>query len=114
VSTGIVLILTGAAGLIGPDWSGLLSGFPVVTFPLLMIIHLRHGDEAVATIARNYPYGLVSLVIFTLTVSYAYPHMGMNAGTLLGFLTATIYLAGLSIIIWKTPEKKAMDDHESP
>jgi hypothetical protein len=99
-------MVTEAAGAIGPDWAGLLSGFPIVTFPLLIIIHLRHGREAVSTLVKNYPYGLVSLVIYTATVSYAYPVIGLNLGTLVGFFIAIIYLAGLTVLMRKITRQK--------
>ena len=98
LATAIVLAITALADVIGSDWSGLLAGFPVVTFPLLLIIHIRHGSEPVATIIKNYPFGLMSLVVFTVTVSFAYPAFGMNLGTLAGFVAAAIYLVGISAV----------------
>lgn len=105
LATMIVLMITEAAYVIGPDWSGLLAGFPVVTFPLLLIIHIQHGKEPIATIVKNYPFGLMSLVVFTVTVSLAFPVFGMNLGTLIGFIVATIYLVGQSSLANKRPLK---------
>ena len=101
LATLIVLAITGAARAIGPDWSGLLAGFPVVTFPLLLIIHFHHGHPPIATMVKNYPLGLISLVVFTLTVSLAFPAWGMNWGTAAGFATATLYLIVLAPIVRK-------------
>lgn len=95
----IVLAITGLAGVIGPDWSGLLSGFPVVTYPFLLIIHAKHGPAPISTIAKNYPFGVVSLLVYTATLSWAFPALGVNWGTLAGFVAATAYLAALSL--WK-------------
>ncbi len=101
LATAIVLGITGAAGAIGPDWSGLLSGFPVVTFPLLLIIHFHHGPAPIATMVKNYPLGLISLLVFTLTVSLAFPALGMNWGTAAGFAAATLYLILLAPLVRK-------------
>lgn len=102
LATAIVLLITGAAKAIGPDWSGLLAGFPVVTFPLLLIIHFHHGKAPIATMVKNYPFGLVSLLVFTVTVSFAYPALGMNRGTAAGFAAATLYLIVLAPLLRKT------------
>jgi hypothetical protein len=92
LAAAIVLTITGLSGLVGPSWSGLLAGFPVVTFPLLLIIHRKHGPAPIATIVRNYPFGLTSLVVYTLAVSLAFPTWGMGWGTVAGFAAATVYL----------------------
>jgi hypothetical protein len=105
LATMIVLMITQAAYVIGPDWAGLLAGFPVVTFPLLLIIHIQYGQQQIATMVKNYPFGLMSLVVFTLTVSFAFPTFGMNLGTLIGFIVATIYLVVQSSLVNKRPLK---------
>ena len=98
LATAMVLGITGVAHAIGPDWSGLLAGFPTVSLPLLLIIHVRYGGEPVATIIKNFPFGLTALVVFTITVSFAYPAFGMGLGTLAGFAAAATYLVGVSAI----------------
>ncbi len=89
----IVVLITSAAAAIGPGWAGLLAGFPVVTFPLLLIIHARHGPVPVAAMVRHYPFGLVSLLVFTLSVSWGFATLGVGLGTLVGLLAALFYLA---------------------
>jgi hypothetical protein len=88
----IVVAITGAARLIGPEWSGLLAGFPVVTFPFLVIIHAGYGKAPLRTILKAYPTGLGSLAVFALVVSFAYAALGMIAGTLAGFAAAALWL----------------------
>lgn len=101
LATLIVLLITGVARAVGPGWSGLLAGFPVVTFPLLLIIHFHHGAAPIAAMVKSYPFGLVSLVVFTLTVSFAFPAWGMNWGTAAGFAAATLYLIVLAPLLRK-------------
>ncbi|MCP5036512.1 MAG: hypothetical protein GY945_02815 [Rhodobacteraceae bacterium] len=89
----IVVFITGIAALLGPEKAGLLAGFPVVTFPLLVIMHVRHGSAQVSAIVRHYPFGIVSLLVFTLTVSWGFSHLGVGFGTLVGLGAALLYLA---------------------
>ncbi|WP_137703142.1 hypothetical protein [Marimonas lutisalis] len=93
-----VLLITGIAGLVGPVWSGLLAGFPVVAFPLLLILHARHGRAPVVTMVKSYPIGLTTLVIYALVVAAAFPVLGAGGGTLVGLAAAVPWLAGLSAL----------------
>ncbi len=99
LATGIVLAITAGAGYTGPQWAGLFSGFPIVTFPLLLIIHFSHGPAPVITMIRNYPTGLGSLIIYALSISLAYPLLGIYWGTLAGFVAATLYLWGFTSLL---------------
>ncbi len=98
-----VVLITGMARAIGPHWSGLLAGFPIVTFPFLLIIHAGYGKAPLLTILKAYPTGLGSLVVYALTVRYAFPALGLGLGTLCGFAAAATWLAafqGLRTIRW--------------
>lgn len=98
IAAGSVLFITGIAGAVGPQWSGLLAGFPVVTFPLLLIIHARHGRAPVATMVKNYPVGLTTLIVYTLAVAAGFEALGAGWGTALGLAAALAWLGGLSAL----------------
>lgn len=98
VAAGTVVLITGLAELIGPVWAGLLAGFPVVAFPLFLILHYHHGKPVLTNSIRVYPLGLISLLVYTSSVSLAYPHLGLLWGTLLGFVLATIYILVLPLM----------------
>ena len=93
IAASIVVLITGLAALLGPQKAGLLAGFPVVTFPLLVILHARHGPEMAAKVVRHYPFGIVSLLVFTLTVSWGFTALGMGLGIVAGLVAASVYLA---------------------
>ncbi len=95
---GIVALITGLAALIGPRWAGLLAGFPVVTFPLLVILQLRHGAEAVGAVVRHYPTGLLALLVYTLTVRWSFAALGAGTGTLIGLASSLAWLSGASAL----------------
>ena len=95
----IVVAITTAARLIGPHWAGLLAGFPIVTFPFLLIIHAGYGKTPVLTILKAYPTGLGSLVVYALTAAYAFPAIGVAWGTLAGFSAATAWLLAFQAIM---------------
>ncbi len=90
----IVVAVTGLAALIGPQWAGLLAGFPVVSFPFFLILHLRHGPDPVVAVVRHYPFGIMALVVYTLIVAPGFGLLGVTGGTLAGLAGAVIWLAG--------------------
>ena len=94
----IVALITGIAAWVGPDWAGLFAGFPVVTFPLLVILHARHGAAPVASVVRHYPFGILSLLVFTLVVRWAFAATGMGWGTLIGLTASLLYLSLASVV----------------
>jgi hypothetical protein len=97
-----VLAITGLAVLLGPDWSGLLAGFPITLFPFLLIIHFQYGRQPVHAIIRNFPYGAGAIIIYALTVSFTYPALGIVAGTAAAFAAASLYLVALLILTART------------
>ncbi len=93
-----ILAITGAANLVPPSWAGLFSAFPITAFPLVLIIHSTYGPAQAHSIIKNIPTGLWALVLYLLTIAFAYPRLGIAWGTLAGFGVATAYLLGLSVI----------------
>ena len=89
----LVLVVTGFADIVGPSWAGLFSAFPVALYPLVVLMHREYGPETAQNILGNFPYGLWSVIAYSLTVSLVYPLYGVILGTLLGFAVATTVLA---------------------
>lgn len=93
----VILAITGAANLVPPSWAGLFSAFPATVFPLLLILHTTYGARQAHAVIKNLPTGLWALVSYSLTISLAYPILGIYQGTLLGFGVATVYLLGFAL-----------------
>ena len=88
----VILLITGAARLVGPDWAGLFSAFPITMLPLLVIIQFTYEPAHVRTVIKNVPRGLGALLIYALVVAASYADLGIGWGTVLGYLVATAYL----------------------
>jgi hypothetical protein len=88
----VILLITGAARLVGPDWAGLFSAFPITMLPLLVIIQFTYEPAHVRTVIKNVPRGLGALLIYALVVAASYEALGIGWGTVLGYLVATVYL----------------------
>jgi hypothetical protein len=88
----VILAITTLARMVGPRWAGLFSAFPITMLPLLAIIQFTYQPDHARTIIKNIPRGLGSLLIYTMVVAASYEGLGINWGTLLGYLAATVYL----------------------
>lgn len=91
----VILVITTAARMVGPEWAGLFSAFPITMLPLLVIIQYTYQPAHVRTIIKNVPRGLGSLLTYALVVAATYTDLGIAWGTLLGYLAATLYLVML-------------------
>ena len=92
LAAAVVLLITGTAHLVGPNWAGLFSAFPSTVFPLYLIIHWNYGPAPIHTMVRNYPRGMGALLIYCLLLPWAYGSFGLNIGTLVCFAGASLYL----------------------
>jgi hypothetical protein len=94
-AAGVVVLITGAAQLVGEAWTGVLAAFPIVLFPFLVIIHWTYGWPQAQTVIKNYPLGMGSLVAYSVAVAVAYPRLGVMIGTFFAFMVASIYIWGV-------------------
>ena len=67
----LVLALTGVAGWLGPQLSGLLAPFPVITTVLATFTHAQRGTDELLRLLRGMlsGFGAFTLFCFTLAVS---------------------------------------------
>jgi len=96
-AAGVITLITASARLVGPDWAGLLSAFPITMLPFVFIIHASYRIDHVRSILKNVPTGLGAIVVYGLMVSWTYPKLGIWLGTLAGYAASTTYLAVLHI-----------------
>ncbi len=88
VAAGVVLVVTGAAGKVGPAWAGLFTSFPVTVFPLLIILQHSYGPNPGQAVIKHIPSGLWSLIAFTLCLSVLDASMGVAWATVLALCAA--------------------------
>lgn len=99
IASAIVLVITGLADALGEAWSGLLSGFPITLYPVLLIVHVTYSERQVHGIIKNFPFGIGSLLIFALAGSYVFESMGIYWGTAIAILLAGLYLSVVAFIM---------------
>ncbi|MFA5050473.1 MAG: hypothetical protein WC501_05700 [Candidatus Micrarchaeia archaeon] len=104
VASLVLITIISIAQFVGPEWAGLFSAFPTTTFPLLLILHYTYGREYSNTVIKNIPISIISLLIYSLTVSITYPMYGIYLGTIVSFGTATSYL--VLYYLWSKFRKK--------
>jgi hypothetical protein len=88
----VIILITASAGMLGPDWAGLLSVFPMTLLPFVFIIHATYRTEHVWAIIKNIPRGLGAIVVYAVVVALTYSGHGIWWGTLEGYLAAAAYL----------------------
>lgn len=72
--------------------AGIFSAFPTILLPLLLIIHFRHSNLQARTIIKNTPFGLNSVVIYSLVVYFSYGEIGILYGTILALISSVLYV----------------------
>jgi hypothetical protein len=72
-TAGLVLLLTGLAGSLGPRLSGLLASFPVLATVLAGFTHAQDGPAAAAQLLRGFATGLVAFAVFCFSVAELLP-----------------------------------------
>jgi hypothetical protein len=98
ISASIVLLITGIAQWVGPNLAGIFSAFPLVVYPLVLLVHLNHGVDSARTVLKNFPRGLWTVLLYSITVYFTYPALGVYLGTVIAYIVATL---GLLAINWR-------------
>ncbi|WP_228197949.1 DUF3147 family protein [Poseidonibacter antarcticus] len=88
----IFLIVTSLPKYVPSNIAGIFSAFPSVLLPLLLIIHFRHSNLQARTIIKNTPFGLSSVVIYSLVVYFTYGRWGIALGTIIALACSLLYV----------------------
>lgn len=84
----LVLGLTGLAGALGPQLSGLLAAFPVLATVLAAFTHAQDGAGAAAAFLRGLVTGLAAFAVFCFVVAVMLPSAGVAAAFVVGSAAA--------------------------
>lgn len=88
----IFLTVTTLPKIAPANIAGIFSAFPTILLPLLLIIHFRHSNLQARTIIKNTPFGLSSVVIYSLVVYLTYGEIGILFGTILALICSVLYV----------------------
>lgn len=86
-----------AAELLDARWTGLLTGFPAILLPTLLIINVTYGTPSTHALIRNFPLGATSIIIYILTVPITFPEFGVAGGTAASLAVSLTYLTAVAI-----------------
>ena len=96
MATAAILLITGIAGHVGEQWTGILTAFPITLYPLILVIHITYTGSEIAAVLKHVPMGLGGVVSFCVTAAFSLPAMGMFWGTLIAYVAAAAYLLTFS------------------
>lgn len=92
--TAFVFIVTYFAEMLGPNWSGILTPFPVMTATLAIFTHYTQGMSQVRLALMGMYTGVIGFAIFLISVAYFVPQYGLANGFTYGlFLNVFATLA---------------------
>ncbi|MBI5159689.1 DUF3147 family protein [Candidatus Micrarchaeota archaeon] len=86
----------------GPLLGGAFAMFPAAFSSSILILARSSGLKFARAASKGMFAGLVPLVFFALAVSFAYPALGLYAGTVASYFVALV----VAVIVYKTGESK--------
>jgi hypothetical protein len=102
VGTAIVLAITEAATVLGPQLSGTLAALPVYVTVLAVFAHRLEGPERAMGVARGLQIGLFGTIVFFLVVTSTIDHLGIAVGFGAALL-AVVAVQSISLRVVRRP-----------
>jgi hypothetical protein len=100
VATAFVIVLTAAAGALGPRLTGLLAPFPLYAAILTVFAHTLDGASAAASVLRGLLVGLVAFAGFFMVLAAALPAVGIGSAFAAALAVALVLHGGA---LWILP-----------
>ncbi len=85
----------------GPVVAGILSVFPAIFTSTMVILYLRQGREFTGAVGTIMVVSSTNVVVYTTVVHYAYPEMGIAAGTLAALAVSYAWSAGMYLAVMR-------------
>ncbi len=94
IATGVVLLLTASAPLLGPQLTGLLAPFPVYAAILTVFAQRQRGPAVAVGVLRGLLLGLYAFATFFLVVATLIMPLGVALTFVVAILSALLVQAG--------------------
>lgn len=98
MATAAILIITGIADQVGPQWTGILTAYPITLFPLILVIHMTYAGQEIAAVLKHVPAGLGSVLSFCIVVALTLDNLGLIWGVAAAYAAAAMYLLTYSTL----------------
>lgn len=86
VATLFVLVITGLASVLGPNWSGILTPFPILTSILAIFSHSLQGSNATILTLRGLVIGLLGFTTFLYLQAFLLPSFSIPVAFGMAFI----------------------------
>lgn len=106
VGTVLVLAITAAAAVLGPQLSGLLAAFPIYVTVLAVFAHRLEGPQQAMGVVRGLQVGLFGTLVFLLVVTTTIDRFGIAQAFGAG-LVAALAVQAISLRILRQPIVRA-------
>lgn len=106
----LVLGLTAIAGWLGPQLSGLLAPFPIISTVLATFTHTQRGSDELVRLLRGMVSGFGAFALFCFTLNVALPRLDTAASFLLASAVALLTQAVMLVLAAREPVAVALTD----
>ena len=101
VATALVLVITGAARILGPGLSGLAATYPLFAVILAVFAHLHQGPDAARSVLRGLLIGLFGFVGFFVTIALLVTRVDLWR-TFAAALAVNLAIHGVAYLVMRT------------
>lgn len=84
----LVLLITTLSGSLGPELSGLLAPFPIITSVLAVFTHAQGSPQQVVILMRSFLLGFNGYASFCFVLALTLPHLEMAEAFVIAILTS--------------------------
>jgi hypothetical protein len=94
----LVVTLTGLADRLGPNLSGLLNAFPVLTTIIAAFTHAQRGRVAMVDFLNGYLQSVVGFALFCVVMAAALPWLGLGRALIAAL---TVQFVSHAFLLWR-------------
>ncbi|HTD10172.1 MAG TPA: hypothetical protein VK680_14905 [Solirubrobacteraceae bacterium] len=107
----LVLALTAISGWLGPQLSGLLAPFPIITTVLATFTHAQRGNDELLRLLRGLVGGFGAFALFCFTLALALHRLDIAASFALATGLAVAMQAGVLVLMPTPPSTRAVPEY---